>query len=83
MVLDEVAGQWLSLLFVPVGGGWRAVWVTVAAFVLFRAFDILKPPPARQLERLPAGWGILADDLAAGVMANVVLQAALYFFWRP
>ncbi len=82
MVLDEVAGQWLGLLFVPLGAGWRAVWVVGAAFALFRVFDVLKPPPARQLERLSAGWGILCDDLAAGVMTNVVLQLALYFFWR-
>ena len=79
VVIDEVAGQWLSLLFVPVGVTfWRASFVTGAAFVLFRVFDILKPPPARQLERLPGGWGILFDDLAAGVMANVVLQGALW-----
>ena len=82
MVLDEVAGQWLSLLFVPVGAGWHAVWVVAAAFALFRVFDVVKPPPARQLERLPVGWGILCDDLAAGVMANVVLQIALVLIGR-
>ncbi len=82
VVIDEVAGQWLSLLFVPVGFGWHAVWVTGAAFVLFRVFDVLKPPPARQLERLPAGWGILLDDLAAGVMTNIVLRVGLWAVLR-
>ncbi|HUV40047.1 MAG TPA: phosphatidylglycerophosphatase A, partial [Planctomycetota bacterium] len=77
VVIDEVAGMWLSLLFVPVGSGVHALVVCAAAFFLFRIFDILKLPPARQLERLPDGAGILCDDLAAGVQANVVLQVGL------
>jgi len=82
VVIDEVAGMWLSLVFVPVGGGWRMVWVCVAAFLLFRIFDILKLPPAKQLERLPTGAGILCDDLAAGIQANIVLQIGLAFLAR-
>jgi phosphatidylglycerophosphatase A len=77
MVLDEAAGICLTLLFQPIGGGWTAVKTLGAAFIAFRVFDIVKPPPARQLERLPMGWGILLDDLAAAVYANVVCQVVL------
>jgi phosphatidylglycerophosphatase A len=52
--------------------------VLVAGFLLFRLFDILKPPPVRQFEKLPAGWGIMADDLAAGVYANLSLWLVTY-----
>ena len=74
VVVDEVAGQMLTLLFVP--PTWQAL---LAGFLLFRFFDILKPFPARALERLPGGAGIMADDLAAGIYGNLVLQAAIHF----
>ena len=73
-VLDEAAGICLTALFVPIYPGWRAAWALVAVFAAFRVFDILKPPPAKRLERLPGGWGILVDDLAAAVYANAVCQ---------
>jgi len=76
-VLDEVAGICLTNLFLPISVGWREAIIISAAFVSFRVFDITKPPPARQLEKLPAGWGILLDDLAAAVYANVVCQLFL------
>ena len=60
VVIDEVAGQWIALLFCPVN--WRHALI---ALVLFRLFDITKPFPVRRLERLPAGWGIVFDDVAA------------------
>jgi len=82
VVVDEVAGMWLSLLLVPVSDGARLVWVCVAGFLLFRIFDILKLPPAKQLERLPTGAGILCDDLAAGVQANILLQVLFRVLWR-
>ncbi len=73
-VIDEVAGFLLDALLLPP----VSLWVRVpAAFAAARFFDVIKPPPARQLEYLPAGWGILLDDLAASVYANVVLQFAL------
>ncbi len=76
-VLDEVAGICMTNLFLPIKAG-PGGWVTIAlAFVAFRLFDVTKPPPARQLEKLPAGWGILLDDLAAGVFANLVCQLLL------
>jgi phosphatidylglycerophosphatase A len=74
VVVDEVAGQMLTLLFVPLT--WQ---VLLAGFLLFRVFDILKPFPAGALERLPGGAGIMADDLAAGIYGNLVLQAAIRF----
>lgn len=74
VVIDEVAGQWIALLFVPVS--WKTV---LAAFILFRSFDIVKPPPVRQLERFPEGTGIVVDDVAAGAYALLVMQLALHF----
>lgn len=69
VVMDEVAGMMLTLLLVPGPSPVEAG----CGFLFFRAFDILKPPPARQLERMPAGWGILLDDLVAGVLAMACL----------
>ena len=72
VVIDEVVGQWLSL-----AGAKTLNWKSyLAAFLLFRAFDIWKPPPVRQLEALPGGLGITADDAMAGIYAAVVLFAA-------
>ena len=78
VVIDEVAGMWLSLLLVPQD---RIAWMLPMAFILFRVFDIVKLPPARQAERLPAGWGILCDDLVAGIQANVLLQVTFRLLW--
>jgi phosphatidylglycerophosphatase A len=74
VVIDEVAGQSIALLGATVAD-WR---YALAAFILFRAFDIVKPPPVRQLERLPRGWGIMMDDVAAGVLALIVLRIAVF-----
>jgi phosphatidylglycerophosphatase A len=69
-VIDEAAGQWLALLLLPVFS-----WKTASlSFLLFRAFDIWKPCPAAQAERLPGGVGIMADDLVAGLYANLAVQ---------
>jgi len=75
VVVDEVIGQWLTLAG-AVGLNWKA-WI--AAFVLFRMFDIWKPAPVRQLERLPGGVGIVADDAMAGVYGAAVLFALGWF----
>lgn len=74
VVIDEVAGQWVALLGCP--AGWP---YAIIALVLFRIFDITKPFPVRQLESLPEGWGIVFDDLAAGLYALVV--ASLIRIW--
>ena len=69
VVVDEVIGQWIAL-----AGARSLHWETyLAAFILFRIFDIWKPPPVRQLEALPGGWGINADDVMAGAYAAVLL----------
>lgn len=73
VVIDEVAGQLISLIAVPLK------WQTfLASFILFRVFDILKPPPVRQLERLPEGTGIVLDDVGAGIYALAVMQLLLH-----
>jgi phosphatidylglycerophosphatase A len=75
VVVDEVLGQWMSL-----AGAHVLNWKTFgAAFLLFRAFDIWKPPPVRQLEALPGGLGINADDAMAGLYAALVLWLAGWF----
>jgi|SRR5271166_6270236 len=72
VVIDEVAGQLIALIAVPL------TWKTfLASFILFRAFDIVKPPPVRQLEKLPEGTGIVLDDVAAGIYALAVIQLIL------
>jgi len=82
VVADEFAGQAVIFLFNPflvIGTATpRQIWMMAAAgFVLFRIFDIAKPWPIRRLEKFPAGWGILADDLLAGVFAWIVLQICI------
>ena len=79
VVADELAGQAVTFLAAPLLSpeilSIRQIWIiTAGGFLLFRLFDIVKPPPIRRLEKLPEGWGILADDLLAGVYAAIVLQ---------
>ena len=74
VVIDEVAGQLIALIGVPLV--WKSLFVS---FILFRAFDIVKPPPVRQLERLPEGSGIVLDDVMAGLYALIAVQALLRF----
>jgi len=79
VVFDELVAIPLVLAVVPPGA--RSLPVLGAAFLLFRLFDILKPPPCRQLERLPGGLGIVADDLGAAVLAGACLAAARWQGW--
>jgi phosphatidylglycerophosphatase A len=72
VVVDEVLGQWVTFLALPFTPA-----TAVLGFLLFRAMDIVKPWPARDLERLPGGWGIMADDVAAGVYAHLALRVGL------
>jgi phosphatidylglycerophosphatase A len=76
VVIDEVAGQLVTLIACPLL--WKPMLV---GFILFRAFDIVKPPPIRRLERLPEGTGIVVDDVGAGIYGLVVLQVLLHFHW--
>jgi phosphatidylglycerophosphatase A len=75
--VDEVLGMGVAVLFWPAGAS--RVWL-VPAFALFRLFDIVKPFPANRAQSLPGGWGIMVDDLIAGVYANAVLQVAMRVF---
>ncbi len=74
VVIDEGAGQLVALIAVPLA--WKPF---LAAFILFRAFDIVKPPPVRQLEAIPEGTGIVLDDVAAGLYALAVMHLLLHF----
>ena len=74
IVIDEVAGMAIGLLFVPVA--WKYI---VISFVLFRFFDITKVLYIRRLEILPGGWGVMGDDVLAGIYTNIVLQVILYY----
>jgi phosphatidylglycerophosphatase A len=70
IVIDEIAGMCVTMLAIPL-----TLTTGLAGFLLFRVFDIIKPPPARQMERrLQGGWGVVMDDVVAGVMANLVLR---------
>jgi phosphatidylglycerophosphatase A len=73
VVIDEVVGMLVSLLFLP--GTWPVI---LAAFVAFRVFDIVKPWPAGRLEHVPGGWGVMADDVMAGVYANLAVQILMW-----
>ena len=68
-VLDEVFGILIALAMVPFG-----LFYIITGFILFRIFDILKPFPAKSLEKLPYGWGVMLDDAAAGIYTNLALQ---------
>ena len=76
IVIDEIAGVCVALVGIPLS------WTTgLAGFFMFRIFDIIKPPPVRQLERhLTGGWGIVMDDVAAGAMTHIVLRIGLLIF---
>ena len=76
IVVDEIAGMWISLLFLP------KIWaVFLLSFLLFRTMDIVKPLGARQIQKLPGGWGVVADDVLAGIYANLLGQVAVMALW--
>lgn len=74
VVIDEVAGMAVSLIYVP-----QHLKYVVIGFVLFRFFDIVKPLGIKKLEKLPKGWGVMADDLLAGIYSLVIIQLLLQF----
>jgi phosphatidylglycerophosphatase A len=76
VVIDEVAGQMITLIAAPIS--WKSL---LLGFILFRGFDIVKPPPLRRLEQLPEGVGIVVDDVGAGLYALLVMQVVLHFGW--
>ena len=77
VVIDEVAGQLITLFLIP------PTWYFVlGGFLLFRFLDIVKPAPARHAERLPHGWGIMADDVLVGIYGNILMHGAVYMWTR-
>ena len=74
VVIDEVIGMWITLLFVPL-----SLLNLIIGFVLFRFFDIAKPLGIRKLEQLKGGVGVMSDDMLAGIYANISLQIIVYF----
>lgn len=72
VVIDEFAGFYFTVAFLPLSPG-----VGVAGFFIFRVLDILKPPPARASEKLPGGWGVVMDDVIAGIYGNLLIRAGL------
>ena len=74
IVIDEVMGMLMTLFLIPVGSGG-----ILLGFLLFRVLDVMKPFPARQLERLHGGFGVMADDAMAAIYANLLLRGAYYF----
>jgi phosphatidylglycerophosphatase A len=75
-VIDEWVGVWVTVLFLPVTWPWM-----IAGFFVFRALDILKPLGVRKIEAWPGGWGIMFDDIAAGVIGAVILNAVRLIFF--
>lgn len=74
IVIDEVAGFVLTMCFLPIS------WISLASgFVMFRIFDIIKPYPVRDMERLAGGWGIVMDDVLAGIYAHLCVRVILFF----
>ena len=72
IIVDEIVGMLVALIALP-----KTLPFIIAAFVLFRFFDIVKPFPIKKIEKLPTGWGIMLDDIAAGIFSNVILQLIL------
>lgn len=75
VVIDEVIGFFVTVCFLP-----QSILMGIVGFFLFRVLDIWKPPPARQAEGLPGGWGIMMDDVFAGIYGNLILRGVL-FLW--
>jgi len=79
IIIDEVVGQWLVFLAIPLTPlwGWNYLLLVGLAFILFRVFDILKPPPVSTAEELPGAAGVIADDVMAGVLAGVLIMGGM------
>ncbi len=73
VTIDEVAGMAFALFALP-----KTIWIWLSAFILFRIFDIFKPGPVKTAEFLPGAYGIMADDIAAGIMANIACWVLLW-----
>ena len=75
IILDETVGYWVSAAFLP-----RTTGVLAAAFLLFRVFDVYKLPPLKAMQNWPRGWGVMADDIGAGILTNLILQMGVRWY---
>ncbi len=75
ITIDEWCGMWISLLFIPL----KPIWIPLAAFGFFRLYDIWKPFPINKSQNLSGGWGVMIDDVLAGVFAIISMRLLLYF----
>ena len=73
VVIDELAGQWLALIGLP-----HSIGFAIASFIIFRILDIAKPFPINQLEKLAQGWGVMLDDIAAGLITFGLINLYIY-----
>ncbi len=73
--IDEVIGMWITLLLLP-----KKIWWIILAFIIWRAMDIIKPFPARKLEDIKGGWGVILDDVMAGIYSFISIQLTIYLF---
>ncbi len=78
IVIDEACGMLLALVFLPYN-----IILVISGFIIFRFFDIIKPPPARKIEELAGAWGIMVDDILAAIYTNIILQIFLRVFKFP
>jgi len=72
IVIDEICGLLVTMFLIPL-----SIKLIIIGFLIFRFIDILKPPPLRRLQELPGGWGIMTDDILAGVYSNLILRAVM------
>jgi phosphatidylglycerophosphatase A len=77
VVVDEGVGFLFTVALLPTD-----IWTVIVAFFVFRVLDIIKPPPARQLEALPGGWGIVVDDVVAGIYGNLLIRLLFFLVER-
>jgi len=73
--IDEIVGMWITLLYLP-----KTIWISILAFIVWRALDVIKPFPARKLEKLKGGLGIMIDDIVAGVYSLGIVHLILFIF---
>jgi len=77
IIIDEFAGYFIAVLMLP-----QTLWTVIYSFVLFRVFDIAKPYPINRSQKLPGGWGVMVDDVLAGVFTNILLQVLVRIYPR-
>lgn len=75
--LDEFIGTWITFLFIP-----KKIWYLVPAFILWRLLDILKPFPVKKLESIKGGWGVVLDDVMAGIYSFMIIQITIHLINR-